>query len=277
MNIRTVKRIVKGYATKDGAGVKLIRVLGHDDVKDIDPFLMLDAFGSDDYRDFIKGFPMHPHRGIETITYLLDGRIDHKDSIGNSGTLAGGELQWMTSGSGILHEEMPQKTEKLKGLQFWLNLPKDKKMAKPNYFPISADMLHEIVIDGGKIKLIAGEYNGIKAIESAYVKVTMMDVTLSPNSEHSFQIPESQNCFVYVFDGSGFFDDQDFLVEEHNVAIFNGGDSIFVKALDKGVHFILLAAVPLNEPIAWAGPIVMNTEEEIREAFKELESGNFIK
>lgn len=277
MKIREVSRIVKGYATKDGAGVSLIRVLGRDDIADIDPFLMMDAFCSENPEDYIRGFPMHPHRGIETITYLLDGRIDHRDSIGNHGSLQGGELQWMTAGSGILHEEMPQAPGLLNGLQFWLNLPAKDKMTTPAYFPITPDMLRPMDIGGGTITVIAGEYREAKGIQSKFVPVTMMDVTLEPHAACEIPVAVALNTFVYLFKGNGMFGEKQTEVAQRSAAIFAVGDTIAVKAGASGVHFVLLAGQPLGQPVAWAGPIVMNTEEELRQAFDELKNGSFVK
>jgi len=277
MKVREVKRIVKGRRTMDGAGVKLIRVFAHDDIYDIDPFLMFDAFGSANPDDYIKGFPMHPHRGIETITYLLEGRVDHKDSIGNADTLRDGDLQWMTAGSGILHEEMPKETKKLDGLQFWLNLPKKDKMAPPNYFPITPDMIKVINIDNGTIKLISGEFSGESGVEPKYVKATMMDVSLNADSRYDIPVSSEQNTFVYVLEGEASFGEKRALVPKHSAAIFETGDVIRLSSSNEGVRFILLAGKPLKEPVAWGGPIVMNTEEELNTAFDELSKGTFIK
>jgi redox-sensitive bicupin YhaK (pirin superfamily) len=279
MKAREVKRIVRGYATIDGAGVKLIRVLGHNDVNDIDPFLMMDHFGSDKPADYIKGFPMHPHRGIETITYLLEGRVDHKDSLGNGGTLLDGNLQWMTAGKGILHEEMPKETasKRLSGLQFWLNLPKKDKMAPPHYFPISPEMVKDIKIEGGKVKLISGEFLGEKGVEPKYVKATMMDVALNRNAEYTFPVRAELNAFAYIIDGAAHFGEQRTLAERHSAVIFGDGDAVKVHANESGVRFMLLTGKPLKEPIAWGGPIVMNTQEELRTAFAELGNGTFIR
>ena len=277
MDTREVRRIVKGRATVDGAGVKLIRVLGKGDIYDIDPFLMLDAFGSDNPVDYIKGFPMHPHRGIETITYLLEGRIDHKDSLGNGGTLLSGDLQWMTAGSGIMHEEMPQETKRLKGLQFWLNLPLKDKMAPPHYFPVTPDMVKDIAMEGGKVKLIAGEYLGEKGVDPLYVKATMMDVMLEAGIEYILPVRSELNTFVYIIDGAGYFGEKRTLAKERSAVVFGDGDSIKVRALETGIRFIFLAGKPLKEPIAWGGSIVMNTDDELKTAFRELRSGAFIK
>ena len=277
MKIREVKRIVTGRHAIDGAGVKLIRVLGHSDIRDIDPFLMLDAFGSDNPDDYIRGFPMHPHRGIENITYLLEGRVDHTDSLGNSDTLRDGDLQWMTAGRGILHEEMPRATKLLDGLQFWLNLPAKDKMAPPNYFPISPDMIKDIDVAHGKIKLIAGEYLGEKGIEPLYVKATMMDVTLGNDVTFDIPVPAEENSFVYVLDGEAFFGEGETLVPMHSAAIFTKGDTVRLRTGPEGIRFVLLAGKPLGEPVAWGGPIVMNTEAELQTAFRELQMGTFIR
>ena len=277
MKIRQVKRVVKGQSTFDGAGVKLVRVLGHGDVHDVDPFLMFDAFGSDKSEDYIKGFPMHPHRGIETITYLLEGRVDHKDSLGNSGTLLDGDLQWMTAGSGILHEEMPKETKRLYGLQFWLNLPKEHKMAPPEYFPITPDMVKEIDIGCGKIKLISGECLGENGVSPKYVKAIMMDVSLNFGSQYDLPISSEQNTFAYILEGAAMFGEERINVERFSAAIFSEGDIVRIYAPDSGVRFVLLAGKPLKEPIAWGGPIVMNTQEELQVASMELAQGTFIK
>ncbi|MCL2619113.1 MAG: pirin family protein [Defluviitaleaceae bacterium] len=277
MNIREVRRIAKGRKTMDGAGVKLVRVFEHSDIYDIDPFLMFDAFGSENAEDYIKGFPMHPHRGIETITYLLEGRVDHKDSIGNSDTLLDGDLQWMTAGSGILHEEMPRPAKRLDGLQFWLNLPRKDKMAPPRYFPITPDMVKQLDIEGGTIKLISGEHMGESGIKPLYVQATMMDVCLGAGVSHDLPIPAGQNSFAYVLEGAANFGEERTEVGKFSAAIFSDGDAVRVRASALGVRFILLAAKPLGEPIAWGGPIVMNTREELQHAFNELSQGTFIK
>jgi len=274
---REINRIVRGTATVDGAGVKLIRVLGHGDIRDIDPFLMLDAFGSDNPEDYIKGFPMHPHRGIETITYLLEGRVDHRDSLGNGGALLGGNLQWMTAGSGILHEEMPKETERLRGLQFWLNLPRADKMAPPHYFPISPDMVKNIDIGAGKVKLIAGEFSGEKGVEPPYVKATMMDFDLTPGAEYTLPVPPELNAFAYIIEGDAQWGGKRAPAGKHSAVIFGDGDAVTVRAQNEGVRFVFLAGKPLREPVVWGGPIVMNTEEELDAAFRELRDGTFVK
>ena len=277
MSVREVKRIVNGYRTEDGAGVKLIRVLSNHEVKDIDPFLMLDAFYSSNPDDYIAGFPMHPHRGIETITYLMEGQIDHEDSLGNAESLYGGQVQWMNSGSGILHQEMPQPAPYLNGLQFWLNLAAKNKMSTPSYFPILEDQMKEIEIPGGKVKLIAGEFEDVVGVVPEYTKANMCDVILGAQVSYHFTVPSGLNTFVYIVEGYAEFGEQKMKGKAHDAVIFEDGDEIWVKAGEQGIHFILLSGEPLQEPVAWAGPIVMNTQEELRTAFKELERGTFIK
>lgn len=277
MKIREIKRIVTGKRTIDGAGVKLIRVLGNQDIADIDPFLMMDALGSEDPADYIAGFPMHPHRGIETISYLLEGRIEHRDSIGNQGSLMSGELQWMTSGSGVLHEEMPQETEVLEGLQLWLNMPSKDKMATPGYFLITQDMLTDVPVDGGRVRLIAGEYGGIKGVQGNYVPITMLDIVLNGGAVLDVPIPANNNCFVYLLRGSAVIGSSGTRVKQHSAAIFGAGDFVHIEAEREGTRLVLLSGDPLREPIAWGGPIVMNTKEELRTAFQELDNGTFIK
>ncbi|MDR3063605.1 MAG: pirin family protein [Methanobrevibacter sp.] len=276
MTIKKVKKLIKGQATVDGAGVKLIRVLGYNDVKDIDPFLMLDAFDSENSADYIAGFPIHPHRGIETITYLIEGEMTHTDSLGNSGTIKNGESQWMTAGSGIMHEEMPHKKDRLFGVQIWLNLPQKDKMAKPNYFDIKNEMIKDLDIDEGHVRIISGKYKNHKGITPNYIHATLIDFNLKPNSNLEIPIEKGENSFVYLFNGYGYFGNNEF-VDEKTVAIFDEGDIIKVKAGENGLRFLLFAAKPLNEPIAWGGPIVMNNEIELAKAFDELQSGDFIK
>lgn len=207
MKTRNIFKTVKGQPVIDGAGVHLIRVLGPSDVYDIDPFLMLDAFDSENPEDYILGFPMHPHRGIETITYLIKGEIDHKDSLGNGGTIKEGESQWMTSGSGILHEEMPQASDKLFGLQIWLNMPKMSKMDEPAYFDITRDMIKSIDLpeNGGVVKVISGLYDNIDGVDTRHVQVIIFDISLNPGFEFEIPSNEENNLFIYIFEGNGFF------------------------------------------------------------------------
>ncbi len=275
MKERTISRIVRGRLTTDGAGVKLIRVLGRGDVQDIDPFLMMDAFDATDPADYIKGFPMHPHRGIETITYLIEGVFTHRDSLGNAGQLKGGEAQWMTSGSGILHEEMPAVSNRLYGLQFWLNLPRAHKMTEPAYFDITADKIAGVDIPGGRVRVVSGSYGGVSGVDPKYVKALMLDVTLDSGASAVFEIPADKNGFVYALEGAGVFGGTE--IPGKSAGILGAGDALSVEAGESGVRFMLLAADPLHQPIAWAGPIVMNTQAELQQAFFELDNGTFVR
>ena len=277
--IRAIRKIVTGKQTVDGAGVKLVRVIGRDDTKEFDPFLMLDAFDSIHPEDYVKGFPWHPHRGIETITYLIRGDIEHGDSLGNKGSILDGECQWMTAGSGIIHQEMPKASDRMLGVQLWLNLPAKNKMAAPRYHGIvKADIP---VIDEGdrKVRVIAGTYCGkLGAADGEYVKPLILDVEVDPGAEWSLDIEADATLFVYIVQGAGVFGPsaQDLVPAKHAV-LFGEGDAFRVKATENGLRFLLMAGQPLREPIAWGGPIVMNTREELKLAFKELEENSFIK
>lgn len=278
-NIRTIRKIITGQKATDGAGVKLVRVFGYNDTKDFDPFLMLDAFDSVNPSDYIKGFPWHPHRGIETITYLVKGDIEHGDSIGNQGSIMDGDCQWMTAGSGIIHQEMPKACDRMLGVQLWLNLPAENKMVAPKYGDIFKKNIPVIEVGDNRVHIIAGEYNGISgAFQGDYVKPLYFDVEVSADSEWSFNCEKDWTLFVYILQGEGYFNpnSEELIAEKHTV-LFNEGDTFWVKASNKGIRFILLSGKPLKEPIAWGGPIVMNTREELDQAFKELDQGDFIK
>lgn len=278
--LRKVVKITKGKAAVDGAGVKLVRVIGYDDTKDYDPFLMLDAFDSENPDDYTKGFPWHPHRGIETITYLINGDIEHGDSLGNSGSILDGECQWMTAGSGIVHQEMPKASGRMLGAQLWLNLPAKDKMTQPSYGDIKAENVPVIDEGSAKVHVIAGEYNGKKgAFEGKYIKATYLDVELSANQEWCFTNDPENTLFIYIFAGKAIFapDNPSSLIGEKQAVLFGKGEKFWIKAVDQDVRFILLFAKPLREPIAWGGPIVMNTKEELNLAFRELDNKTFIK
>ena len=278
MKIRQITKVVQGYSTVDGAGVKLIRVIGHRDVREADPFLLLDSFDSIHPDEYIKGFPMHPHRGIETVTYLIQGRIDHKDTLGNGGVITQGQSQWMTAGGGIMHQEMPQATDRLFGLQMWLNLPKKDKMTAPAYFDITQDMIGLHTMEQGTVRVIAGEYQGTRGVTPPYVKATMLDVALLPKQTLAIPVDKEANLFIYLLEGGGEFDDESRKpLERRTAAIFGPGDTLKVTSGDDGARFMVFYGRPLKEPIAWGGPIVMNTEEELEHAFAELNQGTFIK
>lgn len=278
-DVRTIRKIVTGVQTEDGAGVKLVRVIGRGDTKDFDPFLMLDAFDSVNPNDYIKGFPWHPHRGIETITYLIQGDIQHGDSLGNKGSILDGECQWMTAGSGIIHQEMPQPSNRMLGVQLWLNLPAKDKMVPPKYHGIVNTDIPVIDEGNRKIHIIAGTYNGkIGAVEGEYVKPLYLDVELNPGAEWSLDTDKEATLFVYIVLGEGSFGPAvaDIISAKHAI-LFDEGAKFRVKASGKGMRFLLMSGKPLKEPIAWGGPIVMNTREELDLAFKELEQNKFIK
>ncbi|WP_101688475.1 pirin family protein [Dysgonomonas massiliensis] len=274
---KEVKDTAVGASSIDGAGVHLVRVLDSQTMYKFDPFLMLDAFDSTDPALYIKGFPMHPHRGIETFTYLMQGRMNHRDSLNNKGTIHSGESQWMTAGSGIIHEEMPQPVDHLLGLQLWINLPKKDKMTEPKYFEITNDMIQEFEEDGTKVRLVAGEYKGHQGAKGHHLPTTVLDVTLDPNKEFTLNVDPKNSVLVYVVEGKGIFGDKQTIVPRKTAVILDEGDELFIKGGEEGMRFFMAAAPALKEPIAWAGPIVMNTEAELQQTFKELQEGTFIK
>ncbi len=278
MKIRNVIKTVTGRRAVDGAGVNLVRVIGYGDVKDFDPFLMLDAFDSVNPEDYIKGFPWHPHRGIETITYLIKGNIEHGDSLGNKGSILDGDCQWMTAGSGIMHQEMPKPSDRMLGAQLWLNLPKENKMAIPTYNDIKSDMIPKVEEEGTTVSVIAGDYKGnSSSFYGDYVKILYYDVDMEEGAEWNFETDDELNLFIYIVEGEGYFGDSDELIESKRALLFDKGSIFKAKASKDGIRFFLYAGKPLKEPIAWGGPIVMNTKEELQQAFKDLDEGKFIK
>ena len=278
-DIRTIRKIVTGKNAIDGAGVHLVRVVGYNDTKDFDPFLMLDAFDSVNPSDYIKGFPWHPHRGIETITYLITGDIEHGDSLGNKGSILNGDCQWMTAGSGIIHQEMPKSCDRMLGAQIWLNLPAKHKMVTPKYGDIKNENIPVVVEKNSKVHIISGNYKGKEGgFEGEYVKPLYFDVEVAPEAEWILDTENDNTLFIYIVQGEGNFDPKgQASVSEKHAVLFNHGDKFYVKASGKGIRFLLLSAKPLNETIAWGGPIVMNTQEELNKAFEELEENKFIK
>ena len=268
--LRTVRKIVTGKDAVDGAGVKLVRVIGYRDTAEFDPFLMLDAFDSTNPDDYTKGFPWHPHRGIETITYLISGDIEHGDSLGNSGSILDGDCQWMTAGSGIIHQEMPKASERLFGVQLWLNLPARDKMVDPQYGDIKSEDITVVDEDGSRVRIIA--------FEGRYVKATYLDVEVAAGRDWSFESQRDSTLFIYILQGEGLFDPTGMeSITSKRAVLFDEGDRFWVKAGDEGIRFLLLSGKPLKEPIAWGGPIVMNTRQELDQAFRELNENTFIK
>ena len=249
-NLRSVRKVVTGKNAIDGAGVRLVRVIGFNDTADFDPFLMLDAFDSTNPDDYTKGFPWHPHRGIETITYLVKGDIEHGDSLGNSGSILDGDCQWMTAGSGIIHQEMPKAADRMLGVQLWLNLPAKDKMTAPKYGDIKNKNVPVVAENGNKVHIIAGEYKGTQgAFEAGYVKATYLDVEAGPGSEWSFNSEKDATLFIYILQGEGSFapDSRETITEKHAV-LFNEGEVFWVKAAEQGIRFLLFSGKPLKEP-----------------------------
>jgi redox-sensitive bicupin YhaK (pirin superfamily) len=275
---RSIKKIVGGQVQYDGAGVKLVRVFGRPDAEDFDPFLLLDAFDSEDDQDYIKGFPWHPHRGIETVTYLIKGDIEHQDSLGNKGSILDGSCQWMTAGSGIIHQEMPQSSEHMLGAQLWVNLPQKDKMTEPAYRDIENEMVPEVEEDNATVRILSGHYKGTKgAIEGTYVKTLYLDVALKGKESWEIDVDPQHTIFIYLVSGSVRLDDSSTIVPSHRAVLFTKGDKVKIEPQEEGVRLLFVGGKPLNEKISWGGPIVMNTREELALAFRELEEGTFIK
>jgi quercetin 2,3-dioxygenase len=299
MSIRPVKRVITSKPTIEGAGVKLRRAFGFGETSEFDPFLLLDDFRNERPDDYKAGFPWHPHRGIETITYVLSGSVEHGDSLGNRGKLEGGDVQWMTAGRGIMHQEMPQGDARgrMHGFQLWANLPSSLKMTAPRYQDIKAAEIPEIVEDDGtRIRVVCGDFFGKRGpVEGAAADPRYLDVTLPPNLRKTLPVELERHAFAYVFEGSGNFHaaSQPFgvLTEKtdggtetlarertgnRSLVLFDSGDAVTVQAGEEGVRFLLVSGKPIEEPVAWYGPIVMNTQAELKQAFDELRAGTFI-
>lgn len=272
---RKITKMVKGYRTRDGAGVSLVRVLGKDTVEEFDPILMLDSFDSTNPEDYIKGFPMHPHRGIETISYLYKGKMIHRDTLGNEDAITSGEVQWMNSGSGIEHEEMIPESERLLGVQLWLNLPSSEKMSKPSYHRINFEDIKELDIEGGKLRLLAGQYGEHQGYKGEHLPFNYYDIHLDSGAvfENSTANDESIMLFTLVGD----IEVAGEVVKEKTAAKLSDGDSVRIKSLTDGAQVLYISSKKLDEPVAWAGPIVMNTLKEIQQAYIDLRNGDFIK
>jgi len=300
MSIRPVKRIVESKPTIEGAGVKLRRAFGFGDTSEFDPFLLLDDFRNDRPDDYRAGFPWHPHRGIETITYVLAGTVDHSDSLGNRGTLGAGDVQWMTAGSGILHQEMPQGDPqgRMHGFQLWANLPSSLKMTTPRYQDISATAVPEVVDDDGThVRIVCGDFWGKHGpVEGVAADPRYLDISVPPGQRKTLPVETDRHAFAYVFEGSGTFrsasqpfgvltekelNGNEALIREQtgnrSLVLFDSGDEVTVQAGEQGIRFLLVSGKPLEEPVAWYGPIVMNTQAELRQAVAELHNGTFIK
>ena len=278
---RSVALLLTGNPTVEGAGVRLNRVFGYPEVPKFDPFLLLDDFGSDNPEDYLAGFPWHPHRGIETVTYVLSGEIEHGDSIGNEGVISTGDVQWMTAGSGIIHQEMPRRVEgNLRGFQLWTNLPAASKMMEPRYRDVPADSIPEVSPhEGLKIKIIAGEVVGVRGpVQDVVVEPEYFDITLEPGADLEHPTPQGHTVFAYAVNGRGKVGPNGtHTLARGQLALFTEGDSVLIRASDVPFRFLLVSGKPLGEPVAWSGPIVMNTREELAAAFREYQDGTFIK
>jgi redox-sensitive bicupin YhaK (pirin superfamily) len=278
--ICNVSQIITPIRVLEGAGVLLKRSIATRTLDYFDPFLLLDHFGSDDPADYLAGFPMHPHRGIETVTYMLAGRVDHRDSLGNHGTIGGGDVQWMTAGRGIMHEEMPKPYEgKMEGFQLWVNLPARLKMTSPRYQDIASANIPELELPGDvKVRLIAGHFGSTAAaVTDIYADPTYLDITLPPDISFSHNVPADHSVFAYLFRGKGLFGAPKIVAEAPQLVIFESGDIVNVQALEEGARLLLVSGLPLGEPIARYGPFVMNTKAEIEQTLMELRNGTFIK
>ncbi len=272
---RKIKNPATGFRTRDGAGVELVRVLGHDTAEEFDPILMLDSFDSTDPDQYTAGFPMHPHRGIETITYVYRGQITHRDSLGNEDTIADGEVQWMTAGSGILHEEKLPAAERLLGVQLWLNMPAKNKMSAPAYNSIKTSQIQEIMLDNGKLRLLAGEYEDTKGYASKYLPLDFYDLHLDPNASAVINTDRERSVMIFTLSGDAYIGGE--LVREKTAVKLTSGDHVEIMATDKNAQVLFVSSTFLNEPVAWGGPIVMNTKEELSKAFEDLKNGTFLK
>ncbi len=299
MSIRPVRRVTSAQPAIEGAGVRLRRAFGFGATDEFDPFLLLDDFRNERPEDYAKGFPWHPHRGIETITYVLAGSVSHGDSLGNTGTLGAGDIQWMTAGRGIMHQEMPKGDAigRMHGFQLWANLPSRLKMTDPRYQDVTSDAIPEITDDDGtRVRVIVGDFWGKRGpVEGIAADPRYLDVSVLPGVRKHIPVEVSRSAFAYVFEGSGTFRDasgpQAVMTErtdgsniaelteagDRSLVLFDRGDEIVVQAGDRGIRFLLVSGKPLQEPVAWYGPIVMNTEAELQQAYDELRRGTFIR
>lgn len=291
---RRIAQIIKSQPTLEGAGVHLKRVFGFGNTDLFDPFLLLDDFRSDNPAHFLKGFPWHPHRGIETITYVIDGQVEHGDSLGNSGVISSGDIQWMTAGSGIIHQEMPKGDEngRMGGFQLWANLPSSDKMTQPRYRDVTDDQIPVAVLDNGTtIKIVCGKAYGKQGpVQDIFIDPSYLDIQVPAGQEFKHPTQQGHTVFAYVIDGQGLFGSgalksgergQDIetadMISNETLALFTDGDQVVVTTRHGAVRFLLISGKPIREPVAWQGPIVMNTQEELRLAFEEYQKGTFIK
>ncbi|PWJ51954.1 pirin family protein [Faecalicatena contorta] len=271
---RKVKDQVRGYRTQDGAGVNLVRVLGNTTVETYDPILMLDSFDSTNPDDYTAGFPMHPHRGIETVSYIFRGKMIHKDSLGNEDAIADGEVQWMTAGSGILHEENLPASERMLGVQLWLNLPAKDKMTAPAYHSIRNSKIEEIPLENGKLRLLAGKYKDSTGYMSKYLPLDYYDIHLEPNASIVIDTEKDRSVMVFTLVGEANIGGE--VIKEKTAVKLTEGDQLVIKSMDKAAQILFVSSTLLDEPVAWGGPIVMNTKSELQKAFADLQNGTFL-
>src|SRR5687768_1575628 len=292
MSVRPVKSVRESTPTVEGAGVRLQRVFGFGDTTEFDPFLLFDDFRNENPDDFLAGFPWHPHRGIETITYVLAGNVEHGDSLGNRGSLGAGDVQWMTAGSGILHQEMPRGDTqgRMHGFQLWANLPSSLKMTAPRYQDVTAADIPEVIDDDGtRVRVVCGSFLGKTGpVDGVAADPRYLDIVIPPGVKKHLRVETRRNAFAYIFEGSGRFrdasqprevqtdrvgsgaDTEPSDVADRSLVLFDNGDEVVVQAGEHGIRFLLVSGEPLEEPVAWHGPIVMNTEEQLRQAYAEL-------
>ena len=277
MTARKIRQVIQGMPASDGAGVKLVRSLGSADHLRVDPFLMLDEFSSENPDDYVAGFPSHPHRGFETVTYLIDGHMLHEDHLGNRGDLKSGAVQWMSAGRGIIHSEMPQQENgRMRGFQLWINLPAKEKMKAPGYRDIRPDEIPAVLLSGGTIKIVAGTYEGTNGpIQGGTTEPLYWDVQLKPGKTFSAEIAETLAAYIYPFEGSVEIGDR--VLKTHQGGVLGSGNKVQIKAGPDGARFLVLAAKPLKEPVVQYGPFVMNTRAEIEQAIRDYQSGELTK
>lgn len=280
-NVRKITTIFPSRPTIEGAGVHLKRVFGHAEVPTFDPFLLLDDFHSSNPEDYLAGFPWHPHRGIETVTYMLEGKVEHGDSLGNKGIIKSGEMQWMTAGSGIVHQEMPKGNKSLMwGLQLWVNLPASHKMMKPRYRDVRSEDIPEHQSNTGiKVKVISGRYKDLVGpVKDIICEPEYLDMSIPAGEKFEHTVKRGHTVFAYVLEGEGFFHpEKKECISRENLVLFSDGEGVVIEAGQEPLRFLLISGQPIGEPVAWYGPIVMNTEEELRLAFEEYRNGTFIK
>lgn len=272
---RKVLKQVTGYKTTDGAGVNLVRVLSRNTVEVFDPILMLDSFDSVNPRDYIAGFPLHPHRGIETISYIYRGKMVHKDSLGNEDMIQDGEVQWMTAGSGIMHEEKLPASERMLGVQLWLNLASKDKMVAPAYLSVKADQIKEVALPHGRLRVLAGSYEGQASYQSKYQPLDYYDIHLNPHGSFTLKTDSHRSIMLFTLVGSIVIEGVH--IKEKTAVKLSEGDTLRIQTENEGAQILFVSSLALNEPVAWGGPIVMNTKEELYRAFQDLDEGTFLK